>query len=1754
MHLIGETPNDFTLNTYDTASATTLSNSSGDVVLLSFIELNAGWDWIKSLRDIQDDPAIIGVSTDIQILAVFFYYPTGAVSFFDVLGKFSGDPAISETDINFPILLDNSWASSIAQEYRNGFLSGTDPIFADNPGSSTWSYLISKDHLITDKWNRNCTANSEPISFNRMVGSLPFDSVDYTLGTEYTTDRMLNLVADPTILSANPADGGNITSLPSTEIIYSKPVSNAAVQGNYALSGAGAAGLSIGGVSYTGADFVENFCTLSIGGSLVPGDVDIDLQAAITDTQGNAMVDSNIHYTSLDLIAPTIQSWTSAGVVANGGTVDIAFSENVINSTTLSNYQVNYSGGGTVSITNASYNGGTNAVTLTLTLAGTDGSTFTIDTLTGPSPISDGTNNLVNGSSVTYTTADMTNPTINGWTSSGVILNNQTVYVEFSESVNNSDLTNNYQVNYSGAGSVSISGISYNNGTRRATLTLSISGTDGSAFTIETITGPSPIGDGTNNLINGVSNTYATVDSLAPTINAWTPAGTIVNNGTVDLTFSEDVSNGDVSSNYQVNYAGAGSVTINGLSYNAGTRATTLTLSLSATDGSNFTISTLTGASPINDGVNNLINGSSPTYIAADTALPAIADWTNSGTILNNQTVFVEFSENVNNSDLTNNYQVNYSGAGSVSISGISYNNGTLRATLTMSISGTDGSAFSIETITGPSPINDGVNNLINGVSNTYTTADVIAPTISGWTPAGTIADSGTVELTFSEDVSNGDVISNFQVSYSGAGSVSISGLSYNAGTFTTTLTISIVNTDGSPFTITTLTGATPISDGTNNLVNGTSPTYMSVDSTAPFIQSWTPSGLILDTDTIDVVFSSAVFDADNSGNYQVNYTGTGTLSISGVSYNAGTLTATLTMSISGTDGSSFDINTLTGPTPINDGANNLTNGTSNTYLTLDSVAPTIDSWTGSGTITNGQTIEVTFSENVSNADLLSNYQVNYAGSGSLSISGIIYDGGSFTATLTISMTSTDGTTFTVETISGATPISDGDNNLVNGTSNTYTSPVDLLPKDGFLALDCSGSMNPLISVEVLDDLLNVVYSDATHNRLYYMQESAKAFIDAWDQNSGPNDQIGIVTFKSGATLDHSLIPLTANAATLKTEIDALTAGGCTAMGPALTFCLDQLNHTTSDLTRKRSAFVFTDGKQNRNPLLHDSVPGDVNSSMLIDNLSPADFPPGLNNLCNSYVDGGQANNAGSLPFLVHNSGDDPLGNGSQNYVPISSVAIGYPASWQDMLGNMAAKTDGVSFSENEILWPDLINYFDDYLVDIFKGNSLQVLKRCQGSLNSKQARKTESVVLSDSSLRLTVKLSWLGDQSLTFKLKKGGKTIRHFDSLAEENTHRIGTISFPHVELSKGLKDQIQPDWYASRETRHIALSATPVKMKIQEKEARVKATPEKEPFTHLSERIEIDERTYLPGGIWEIVVLPLDSDIKGSIPYHLTIFNDDKEIEYDFIYPKTPVKTGELVPFGVQVSKMTDPVYSAFKVSAVIHKPQTTAGAVIRKYDSQLRKLQGSDEKLSLADRYLHLSRIKAAVSELNRKTRETLVLNRVSNPKQRTGFPGLFKGNYDRLRVPGSYRVDFEFSGTGKNTGNFIKTASRTFSVVAKPDFKKTIFSKTHNAKEKTVTLDITPKDQYGNLLGPGHEKGIQVYLAQTLAQGVTDKLNGTYTVVLDAAKVDSIGKAEVHVYALVELLYSGTYDNLKSDSSAPACQWWNIFCWIGWLFKK
>ncbi len=225
------------------------------VVILSFIDYNNGMDWLTNLKNLYDNTN----SNDVKIIAIVFQYNSAP----DLINV-ATDARVTAISNSYPVFLDQSWLlsnpsnniQSFARAYSQGFT--TDALFNNSYGQTAWTYILTKDHLISDKWNTNCTSNSDPISFLQLgqykavLGVADYtvgDTLDISLNADMivpnltgTNSIVINAAGnvtvtldDPRVQSIIPA-GGTITSLSAIVITFSEHVPNAGNSGYYTMT------------------------------------------------------------------------------------------------------------------------------------------------------------------------------------------------------------------------------------------------------------------------------------------------------------------------------------------------------------------------------------------------------------------------------------------------------------------------------------------------------------------------------------------------------------------------------------------------------------------------------------------------------------------------------------------------------------------------------------------------------------------------------------------------------------------------------------------------------------------------------------------------------------------------------------------------------------------------------------------------------------------------------------------------------------------------------------------------------------------------------------------------------------------------------------------------------------------------------------------------------------------------------------------------------------------------------------------------------------------------------------------------------------------------------------------------------------------------------------------------------------------------------------------------------------------------------
>ncbi|MBE9569014.1 MAG: redoxin domain-containing protein [Proteobacteria bacterium] len=637
---------------------------------------------------------------------------------------------------------------------------------------------------------------------------------------------------------------------------------------------------------------------------------------------------------------------------------------------------------------------------------------------------------------------------------------------------------------------------------------------------------------------------------------------------------------------------------------------------------------------------------------------------------------------------------------------------------------------------------------------------------------------------------------------------------------------------------------------------------------------------------------------------------------------------------------------------------------------------------------------------------------------------------------------------------------------------------IDRSPWDTVLVLDYSGSMNTSVTIGAV-----------TQPKIDFLREAAGTLLRIWKDYAFCEDQLGLVYFKNHASTDGSMVPILPgkNIESVIEDITSKSAGGCTAMGAGLATGIDILETSPN----RRFIVLFSDGMQNRNPLVY--VYEDIHHCFdrRIDNIGPEDYPEPLTSLCGP--DGGQSDYSGSLPVVL----DSPMN------INIHTIGIGVYGLWQNMLNAISLATFG-RFNTATDIWPNLKEFFLETLVELYRGSSLQVVAKKQGTLEVEQ--QIETFLLNKSVKKATILLSWVGEEiPLTFKLRKDGQTIDLRHKVVDEQSYRFATLAFPHYQKTRTI--------FYPHELAH-----TQFKMLPTAKLHQLYISP-----AYGSELIS-------PDGGWEVVIERVFPGDQTPVPYHLMILADDKKLEYAFEFPREIHYTGKPIPLSIKVLEDGKPIERIYSAEVTIHRPTVSLGNILSKYKvkGEFPEVKGITEDFSpIAQKLEMLLQDKEAAESLKRVERDKLKLQPVWKAKleRRIGAKGLFRGFYAHTQVPGVYRLDFRVKGVGSQCGIFERTESRTVFVQAKPDREATKIKGIYKEKEGRFLVTVAPTDKFGNLVGPGYSQQLQCRIEGKLTGKVIDKLDGSYQIELKILKKEDLNRINAEVNILGEKIYEG-----------------------------
>ena len=297
-------------------------------------------------------------------------------------------------------------------------------------------------------------------------------------------------------------------------------------------------------------------------------------------------------------------------------------------------------------------------------------------------------------------------------------------------------------------------------------------------------------------------------------------------------------------------------------------------------------------------------------------------------------------------------------------------------------------------------------------------------------------------------------------------------------------------------------------------------------------------------------------------------------------------------------------------------------------------------------------------------------------------------------------------------------------------------------------------------------------------------------------------------------------------------------------------------------------------------------------------------------------------------------------------------------------------------------------------------------------------------------------------------------------------------------------------------------------------------------------------------PAGLWQarVVRVPLEFASSSSLPFHLSAYAVEGRLDYRFT--ETPqIGTGKPVTVRGELSWDNHPLTGlpSKAIRVTVERPTENLGNILHDADAKGDAVNvGGDAQSPITAKIDALNKNGALTSRIEpRPLPNVLSMAEVGN--------GIYEVSFDQTVVGGQYRFRIDMDWTDPKTGQIKRTETLERQLPVLASAQDSLVTVTRD--KDTATILVTPKDRFGNFVGPGYSQFFNLQVAGGGAAKLPPddpNLKGTYVVKVTGipAGVDPQVKIGFRDLPLRE----GTLSTLGSPTGP--CQCFDIGC----HFKK
>jgi hypothetical protein len=260
-------------------------------------------------------------------------------------------------------------------------------------------------------------------------------------------------------------------------------------------------------------------------------------------------------------------------------------------------------------------------------------------------------------------------------------------------------------------------------------------------------------------------------------------------------------------------------------------------------------------------------------------------------------------------------------------------------------------------------------------------------------------------------------------------------------------------------------------------------------------------------------------------------------------------------------------------------------------------------------------------------------------------------------------------------------------------------------------------------------------------------------------------------------------------------------------------------------------------------------------------------------------------------------------------------------------------------------------------------------------------------------------------------------------------------------------------------------------------------------------------------PSGTWNVLVR--GRDLSSAASFQLSVYALDARLKYALSFGRQRTGAGDALPLAADVSydgaALTNivggirvrPARPGEGLGNVLHASTADPSPPVADQSAYTAKVTGLAESAKLLDR------IVAKTSG------DELVLSDTGTAGDASAGDGIYTALVPNTQVPGRYRFDVVLEWDDPRTGKVrrIESVEREVYVVA--DAQQTPVTISAGEAAGSFVIQVTPRDRFGNYMGPGYVDRIQVRLngGGTVGAATDPQLTGVYSLAVANATASS-----------------------------------------------